>query len=100
MLFHEGYFLREAVSEYSKKQHQALDIRMETNLIELQKALVKNGIGLTTCVGRILKNETDIIPIPFEPEIILKLGLAWKNNHYLSKASKAFVDFLQEKIHF
>jgi DNA-binding transcriptional LysR family regulator len=94
VLFHEGYFLREVVSRYSKKHQVALDVRMETNLIELQKSLVRNGVGITTCLSRILQNEHQMTSIPFDPKIEFTLSLAWKKNHYLSKASKAFVTYL------
>jgi len=98
VLFHQGYFLREVVSQYSKKHHLVLDIRMETNLIELQKSLVRNEVGITTCLSRILQNEHQMTSIPFEPKIEFKLSLAWKKNHYLSKASKAFMTYLSSTI--
>jgi DNA-binding transcriptional LysR family regulator len=94
VLFHEGYFLREVVSQYAKKQQLSLDIRMETNLIELQKSLVRNEVGITTCLSRILQSESQMTAIPFEPKIEFKLSLAWKKNHYLSKASKVFMSYL------
>ncbi len=82
------------LANIQKKNHLALDIRMETNLIELQKSLVRNEVGITTCLSRILQDEQQMISIPFEPKIEFKLSLAWKKNHYLSKASKAFVSYL------
>jgi DNA-binding transcriptional LysR family regulator len=99
VLFHEGYFLREVVSQYSKKHHVALDIRMETNLIELQKSLVRNKVGITTCLSRILQGDSQMTSIPFEPRIEFKLSLAWKKNHYLSKASKAFISYLSSTLY-
>jgi DNA-binding transcriptional LysR family regulator len=98
VLFHEGYFLREVVSQYSKKNHIALDIGMETNLIELQKSLVRNKVGITTCLSRILEDDCQMTSIPFEPKIEFKLSLAWKKNHYLSKASKAFIAYLSSTL--
>lgn len=94
VLFHEGYFLREVISHFAEKQHLNLDIRMETNLIELQKSLVRNEVGITTCLSRILQDDPQMTSIPFEPKIAFKLSLAWKKNHYLSKASKAFMTYL------
>lgn len=44
VLFLEGCFLREAVSQYRRKHNQALDIRFETHLVELLKSLVINGV--------------------------------------------------------
>lgn len=94
VLFHEGYFLREVVSQYANMHDLSLDIRMETNLIELQKSLVRNQVGITTCLSRILQNEQLVTSIPFKPKIALKLSLAWKKSHNLSKASKAFIEHL------
>lgn len=98
VLFHEGYFLRESVSQYSKKHHIDLDIRMETNLIELQKTLVQNDVGITTCLARILVGEENINAVPFEPKMSFTLGLAWKKSHYLSKASQTFIHFFEKKM--
>lgn len=98
VLFHEGYFLREVVSQYSKKHHVDLDIRMETNLIELQKSLVRNEVGITTCLSRILQNDQQMTSIAFEPKIEFKLSLAWKKNHSLSNASKAFIRYLSSTL--
>jgi len=98
VLFHEGYFLRESVSQYSKKHQIDLDIRMETNLIELQKTLVQNDVGITTCLARILEGEEKINAVPFNPKMSFKLGLAWKKSHYLSKASQTFIHFFEENL--
>ncbi|NRA21500.1 MAG: LysR family transcriptional regulator [Oceanospirillaceae bacterium] len=95
ILFREGYFLREAISQYSQQHHVQLDIKMETNLIELQKSLVKNNLGITSCLSGIISDDPDLITLPFSPPIVLKLGLAWKKNHYLSNASKTFMEFIQ-----
>lgn len=94
VLFNQGYFLREVVEEYAKKNRITLDLRMETNLIELQKSLVKNGIGITTCLPRIIENDEALRYLSFQPKINIKLSLAWKKNHYLSNASKAFMAHL------
>ncbi len=98
VLFREGYFLREAISRYSRQQHRELDIRFETNLIELLKSLVLNEVGISTCLSMILEDEEELVPVPFEPRIPLKLGLGWKKSHYLSKASQAFLDFMKENL--
>ena len=71
---------------------------METNLIELQKSLVRNEVGITTCLSRILKDEAKMTSVPFDPKIEFKLSLAWKKNHYLSKASKAFMTYLSSTL--
>ncbi len=98
VLFREGYFLREAISRYSVQQQLTLDIRFETNLIELLKSLVCSGVGISTGLSMILDKDEQLVAIPFKPRIPLFLGLGWKKNHYLSKASRAFLEFMQEHL--
>jgi len=96
VLFRDGYFLREAISQYSQEHKLKLDIKMETNLIELQKSLVKNDLGITSCLAGIMQDTPQLTTIPFAPAIVLKLGLAWKKSHYLSSASKVFVNYIKQ----
>ncbi|UXI03474.1 LysR family transcriptional regulator [Photobacterium sp. TY1-4] len=98
VLFREGYFLRESVSRYCQQHKITPDIRFETNLIELLKSLVRKEIGICTCLPMILREEPDLVTVPFDPPIPLHLGLGWKSSHYLSSASRAFVDFLQARL--
>ncbi len=98
VLFRDGYFLREAISQHSQKRQQPLDIRFETNLIELLKSLVRHGTGISTGLSMILEGESELVAVPFAPRIPLYLGLGWKKNHYLSKASRAFLAFMQETL--
>ncbi|WP_028870472.1 LysR family transcriptional regulator [Psychromonas arctica] len=95
VLFREGYFLREAVSNYCQQNRITPDIRFETNLIELLKSLVRKKIGISTCLPIILAEDSELITVPFNPSIPLHLGIGWKASHYLSQASQALVAFLQ-----
>jgi hypothetical protein len=45
----------------------------------------------------ILDDDDDLISIPFTPKINLKLGLAWKQNQRLSKATRLLVEYLQNQ---
>lgn len=98
VLFRNGYFLREAVSSYCQQQKITPDIRFETNLIELLKSLVRKDIGICTCLPIILRDEPDLVTVPFEPAIPLHLGIGWKSSHYLSSAARAFVSFMQDEL--
>lgn len=98
VLFREGYFLREAVSQYCRQSNRSLDIRFETNLVVLLKSLVVNGVGISTALSMILDLENELVAVPFDPPIPLHIGLGWKKSHYLSKASRAFLEFMQQQL--
>lgn len=98
VLFRNGYFLRESVSRYCQQHKISPDLRFETNLIELLKSLVRKNIGISTCLPIIVRDEPDLVTVPFDPPIPLHLGLGWKSSHYLSSAAQALVKFLQAEL--
>lgn len=98
VLFREGYFLREAISRHSYKNKIDLNIQFETNLTELLKSLVKKKVGISTCLSLILNEQDSLLTVPFNPSILLELGLGWKSSHYLSSAARAFVEFIQAEM--
>lgn len=99
ILFREGYFLREAVSRYCRKYHVKPDLRFETNLIELAKDLVRNSVGISTCLNLIITDNDPLVCVPFNPAIKVEFGIGWKSSHYLSQAARTFMAFMEEWYH-
>ncbi|MHA7879822.1 MAG: LysR family transcriptional regulator [Saccharospirillum sp.] len=93
VLFRKGYFLRESIEARARQTKRTLDIRFETNLIELMKKLVLAEVGLSTCLDMIIDNDSRLCTRPFDPPIPLNLAWGWRKNHYLSQASQAFLTF-------
>ncbi|USE38560.1 LysR family transcriptional regulator substrate-binding protein [Endozoicomonas sp. SCSIO W0465] len=98
VLFREGYFLRDVISQYEKKHKLKINLQFETNLIELLKKMVVKEVGISTCLPCALDGSESLITRSFLPPITLSLGIGWKSNHYLSTASRAFIDFMQQEI--
>ncbi len=98
VMFREGYFLREAVSRYCQQHQIEANIQFETNLTELLKSLVKQEVGISTCLSLILNKHDSLTTVSFDPPIPLKLGLGWKSSHYLSSAARAFVEFIESEV--
>ncbi|MRI34847.1 LysR family transcriptional regulator [Endozoicomonas sp. OPT23] len=98
VLFREGYFLREAVSRHCRQHQIEANIQFETNLTELLKSLVKQEVGVSTCLSLILNEDDALTTVSFEPAIPLELGLGWKSSHYLSSAARVFVEFIKAEV--
>ncbi|MCG6210572.1 LysR family transcriptional regulator [Vibrio furnissii] len=96
ILFRDGYLLREAISRYCRNNNITPDIRYETNLIELVKALLKKDIGISTCLRRIIHDNEPLVCVPFNPPIKVEFGIGWKSSHYLSNAARAFLKFMED----
>ena len=94
ILNREGYFLREIVNRMCKQHKLEPKIDFEINLVQLMKTLVLSDLGISFCLRSVLKEETELVGIPFNPKLELNFGIAWKQNNYLSKANRAFADFM------
>lgn len=97
ILYREGYFLREIVNRSFREHGLEPKIDFEINLVQLMKTLVLSDLGVSFCLSSVLKEETKLVGIPFKPKLELNFGIAWKQNSYLSKANRAFADFMISK---
>lgn len=94
VFYKEGYYIREQLQEAFEEIGMTPRIVFETNLFSLIKSLVKNGTGISAFLRVVATGEPDLAAVPFDPPLYLDLLIAWKRHQYLSRANRAFVDFL------
>ncbi|MBI2353784.1 MAG: LysR family transcriptional regulator [Deltaproteobacteria bacterium] len=97
VFYKEGYYLRELIFEVIKGSGTEPRIVLETNLFSLVKSLVRGGMGISTFLAMVVAGDDDLTAVPFDPPLHLDLVIAWKRGAYLSRANRAFVDFLLER---
>lgn len=97
VFYKEGYYLRELVFEVLKGGRAESNIVFETNLFSLVKTLVCGGLGISTFLRMVVTGDKDLVAVPFDPPLHLDLVIAWKRGAYLSRANRAFVEFLLER---
>jgi DNA-binding transcriptional LysR family regulator len=97
VFYKEGYYIREFFLEALREIGSSPNIVFETNLFSLVKSLVRNGTGISTFLRMVVADDTDLAAIPFDPPLHLDLLIAWKKHIYLSRANRAFVDFLLQE---
>jgi DNA-binding transcriptional LysR family regulator len=99
IMFQKGYYQREMLFEQFRAIHEIKpEVVFETNLFSLVKSIVKQGGGISTLLRMVAEDDQEIAAVSFDPPLYLDLMLAWKKGAYLSKANRAFVDFLVEQI--
>lgn len=98
IMFKEGYYQREMLFEEMKGSGMTPKVVFETNLYTMVKSLVKKGLGISTLLRMVVEDDAGLRAVSFEPPLHLDLMLAWKKGAYLSRANRAFVDFLMEQI--
>lgn len=51
----------------------------------------------TVHLAMVVKEDPELVDLPFEQPLLLDLCIAWRREGYLSRANRAFVDFLLEQ---
>lgn len=97
IFYKEGYYLRELIFDLLKESGLTPNIRFETNLYSLVKSLILKGMGISVFLRMVITEDDDLMAISFDPPLYLDLLIAWKKHAYLSRANRAFVDFLLEQ---
>ncbi|WP_104202490.1 LysR family transcriptional regulator [Billgrantia saliphila] len=93
VLFQDGYFHREFVDTLSQRTGFVANVAFQSNLIPLTKAIVRQGFGITTFLRRVV-DESELAAVSFDTPAWLDLSLAWARNAYLSRAERAFVEYV------
>ncbi|GFO69632.1 LysR family transcriptional regulator [Geomonas limicola] len=98
VFYKEGYYIREFFLDVLKGTGAAPNIVFETNLFSLVKSLVRNGTGISIFLRMVVSADQDLAAVSFDPPLYLDLLIAWKKQVYLSRANRAFADFLLQQI--
>lgn len=99
IMLRKGSFLRYTVLNSMKQSGVRANIVLESNQIDTIKGLVAQDVGLTFLLDFVAQGTPGIKVLPFEPASIpLELGLVWKKDRYISKASQRFIEFCQDAL--
>ena len=96
ILFKEGYYMRELMDELVAGEHQPPQVVFETNLFSLVRSLIKQQLGISTFLRMVVSSDGELAAVSFDPPLHLDLLVAWKAGRHLSRANRAFIDFLKE----
>ena len=94
ILLEEDTFIRQTILEECRRQNFSPEIVLSSSQIQTIVGLVEERVGISFLLDTILKNQPHILSRPFANPIYVQIVLAWNNDRYLSKASKAFIDFI------
>jgi len=96
--FKEGYHLREMIDGLAATEGLSPTVVAESNLFTLIRSLVKEELGLAFFLKMVVARDAEVAAISCDPPVYLDLSIAWKKNTYLSKANRAFVEFLVQEV--
>jgi DNA-binding transcriptional LysR family regulator len=97
ILFKEGYYMRELMDELMSGVDRQPRVVFETNLFSLVRSLIKQELGISTFLRMVVSGDEELAAVSFAPPLHLDLLIAWKKERNLSRANRAFIDFLLER---
>ncbi len=78
-----------------------LDIAATYNLVYNASLMVDEGVGCALCIDRLVDTASGNLCFrPLDPRLEIHLNVAWKKHQVLSKATKKFLEKLQDLIYF
>lgn len=96
--YQEGYHLRELIDELCAREGITPAVVAESNLFSLIRSLVKEKLGLAFFLRMVVARDSEVAAVSSEPPLYMNLHIAWKKNSYLSRANRAFIDFLIQEL--
>jgi DNA-binding transcriptional LysR family regulator len=99
ILFKEDTYSRQMVLAECEKHHIVPDVVFSTRQVETIIGLAEAGTGVSLLPERIIRKHPNISSCRLAKPMSIEIGIAWNSNRYLSKASKAFIDFVSQNFH-
>lgn len=96
LLFRQGFFQRDLVIAAVEARGHSPRIALESDLVPLLVAAAAGGGGVTTLLRMAAESEPRLVALSLRPAVFIEAGIAWKAGAYLSRAARAFVDFVLE----
>lgn len=96
IMMREDSFLRQIILDQCARQNFSPQIILSSNQLETIKSLVMAGIGISVLMEHVIEKEPAIVGKPFEKPLFIDVGLAWKKEKYLSRAARAFIEFIAQ----
>lgn len=94
ILLKEDSYHRQMVIDECRKCGFNPHIVFSSSQIQTIKALVASGAGVSFLMDMVTKEDKNIRSIPLNTPLEICIGLAWKKDKYLSKASQTLIDFV------
>jgi DNA-binding transcriptional LysR family regulator len=69
-------------------------VAFESNLVSLLVDAVARGTGAATLLCMVAEPEPRLVALSLKPRIHVEAGIAWRSGAYMTKAARAFIDFL------
>ncbi|HWR42059.1 LysR family transcriptional regulator [Sporomusa sp.] len=95
LMKNDSYHRRHILQECAKRNFSP-NIVLSSNQIQTNIDLVAKGVGLSFLLDAAVLNTPDVVTRPMTEPFIVNVGLAWRQDKYLSYASRALIKFVKD----
>ena len=92
VLFDGSFIQRDILDKLCKSAGAKPEIVLQSNSVSLIRRAVVDGLGAATLLRSLAAAVPALVAVSFEPREILRFSLCWRDDRYLSKANRAFVE--------
>jgi LysR family cyn operon transcriptional activator len=92
--FDASFLQRNVLDQRHRKAGVKPRTVMQSNYVPLIQRAVLDGLGAATLLRSMVDADDRLAALPFDPPEIFHFSLCWLDGRYLSKANRAFVDFV------
>ncbi|NVK37608.1 MAG: LysR family transcriptional regulator [Gammaproteobacteria bacterium] len=97
VLYQSDYFIRQQFDQLCQQHQVQPDIRMQCNFLPLLSNMVNNNFAATVALEMMPQQEAHMCAVNLKPKMHLDMMLAWRKGRMLSRASRAFIEWLQHQ---
>lgn len=98
ILLKEDTYHRQVILQQCKRHNFEPNIILASSQIDTIRGLVARGVGISFLFDVVARKDPQIQCVPLVEPLCIEIGLAWKKDRYLSKASQAFLDYMSTLI--
>jgi LysR family transcriptional regulator, cyn operon transcriptional activator len=91
-IFDASFLQRELLDRICRKTKAQYRVVMQSNFVLLIARAIADGVAAGTLTRSLAEMDPQLVPIAFNPKQSMRFRLCWRNDRYLSKANKAFVE--------
>lgn len=95
LLLKEDTYHRQIVLQECRKYGFEPNIVLSSSQVDTIRGLIAKGVGISFLLEGIARKDNLIHCLHLADPIVTEIGLAWKKDRYLSKASQALIAFMQ-----
>lgn len=96
VLYEPDYYVRQSLDKICHQAGVKLNVRLQTSFLPLIIGSVKKQLGATVGINLMAEQEPGIVGIPLKPRAPFRMVIAWRTDRQLSRANKAFLEWLKE----